>query len=92
MQAPALPPGSDKELPYTAHVYIGGEKVEDTGQDIVVERREVFQRIHNRNNEVVVPLDLRQHLMNNNKRDRGSFNITNHRKDIEFKLIRDVDI
>lgn len=68
------------------------KKVEDTGQDIIVERCEVFQRIHNRNNEVVVPLDLRQHLINNNKRDRGRFNITNHRKDMEFKLRLDIKL
>lgn len=36
---------------------------EDTGQNIVVEGREVFQGVHHWNNEVAVPLDLRQHLI-----------------------------
>lgn len=30
----------------------------DTGQHVVVERGEVLERVHNRRDEVVVPLDL----------------------------------
>lgn len=38
--------------------------LEDTSQDVIAERCEVFQGVHHWNNEVVVPLDLRQHLSN----------------------------
>lgn len=34
----------------------------DTGQHIIVERGEVFERVHHWTYEVIVPLDLRQHL------------------------------
>lgn len=36
--------------------------VKDTSQYIIVERGEVFQRVHHRGDEVVIPLDLRENL------------------------------
>lgn len=43
--------------------------MQDTSQDIIVQGREVFQRVYHWNNEVVVPLDLRQHLKNKRKEE-----------------------
>lgn len=44
--------------------------MEDTGQNIIVEGREVFQGVHHWNNEVAVPLDLRQHLIDKETEQR----------------------
>lgn len=56
-------------LPATTHSHtnIHTHVLKDTGQDIVVEGCEVFQRVHHWNDEVVVPLDLRQHLVYNRR-------------------------
>lgn len=56
--------------------------VKDTGQDIIVEGCEVFQGVHHWYNEVVVPLNLRQHLIH--KQERGGDKITI--KDIQYIL------
>ncbi len=65
--------GGDQQVPGRAVISGGGRLLysgsviiravwKDTGQHIIVERGEVFERVHHWTYEVIVPLDLRQHL------------------------------
>jgi len=59
--------------------------VKDTGQYIIVEGCEVFQGVHHRNDKVVVPLDLRKHLIYNRKEEGISYHGLNR-----IYIIRDL--
>ncbi len=86
--------GGDQQVPGRAVISGGGRLLysgsviiravwKDTGQHIIVERGEVFERVHHWTYEVIVPLDLRQHLKE--KREKTLHSLTEQHRTLQWR-------